>query len=69
MTNNKKPTEKCKEVDLVEWIAINLSKYPVSEVLSAPMLISKFDGKLIENFLSYFSPQNFRFVFKAMVYF
>ena len=55
-------SEKSKESDLVIRTAKNMCKYPISEVLSAPWLVNKFDGKLIENLLSHLIPQNFRFV-------
>ena len=56
-------TEKSKAIDLVIKTAKNMCKYPVSEVLSAPWLVNKFDGELIESLLSYLVPKNFRFVF------
>ena len=58
----QKLTEGTQPWDLVEKIAVNLRHYPINEVLSAPMLVNKFDCKLIKNFLSYLVPTNFRFV-------
>jgi len=52
--------EKKKPSDLVVNIAEHLHYYPISEVLSAPKLVSKFDSELIENFLSYLVPKNVR---------
>ena len=61
-------TEKSKAKDLVVRTAKNLRKYPVSEVLSAPWLVNKFDGELIENFLSYIVPQNLRYVLTSFFF-
>ena len=62
----KKLTEKSNAIDLVIETAKNLRKYPVNEVLSAPMLVYKFDEELIENLLSYIVPQNLRYVLTSI---
>ena len=55
-----------KAKDLVIRTAKNLHKYPVSEVLSAPWLVNKFDEELIEKLLSYIVPKNMRYVLTSI---
>ena len=55
-------TEKERPQDLVKKIAVNLRFYPINEILSAPLLVSKFDAQPIKSLLSHLVPENLRFV-------